>query len=85
MTEVEPLPVVQQLREAIRASGLSLARLGAAAGIAPGQLSRFVRGERGLTLASAALVCQTLGITLTVPEPPRGTTGGGQPVVPPRH
>ncbi len=83
MTGVDPPLVVLQLRDAIRASGLSLTRLGAAAGVDPGQLSRFMRGERGLTLDSAGLICRTLGITFAVPEILRSSADNGSPGVPP--
>lgn len=67
-----PPPIVSQLRDAIRTSGLSLGQLSAASGVNAGQLSRFMRGERGLTLDSAGAVCKALGIDLNVPETPSG-------------
>jgi transcriptional regulator with XRE-family HTH domain len=55
--EARPLPVVRQLQDAIRASGLSLQELGRRAGVSQGQLSRFLRGDRTLTLPAAARLC----------------------------
>ena len=50
----------EQLREAIAGSGLSLYQLAEAASVDRGMLSRFVRGERTLTLAVVAKVCKAL-------------------------
>src|SRR6476660_4473075 len=62
------LPVVHQLQDAIRASGLSLNELGRRTGVSEGQLSRFLRGDRTLTLPAAAKVCLYLGLELCRPE-----------------
>jgi transcriptional regulator with XRE-family HTH domain len=57
--------VAAQLREAIAASGLSLSKLAAAAGLGDhSRLSRFVRGERDLTLEAGSRVCKVLGLEL---------------------
>lgn len=56
--------VVTRLREAISASGFSLNKLGQQAGIDQSRLSRFMRGERDLTLAAAARLCNVLGLGL---------------------
>jgi transcriptional regulator with XRE-family HTH domain len=56
--------LVEQLREAIRDSGQSLNQLGKAAGVGPNQLSRFMRGERTLTLPVAEKICAALGLGL---------------------
>ena len=53
------------LKEAIQASGLSLNQLGQRAGIDHSRLSRFVRGERDLTLDTVDKLCQVLGLRLT--------------------
>src|SRR5262245_16469785 len=62
--EGRPLPIVAQLRQAIRGSGLSLNELGRRTGVTEGQLSRFLRGDRTLTLPAAAKVCLYLGLEL---------------------
>jgi plasmid maintenance system antidote protein VapI len=51
------------LRQRIAASGLSLYKLGKVSGVDESRLSRFMRGERDLTLAGAAQICKFLGIT----------------------
>lgn len=45
-------------------SGLTHYAIGKAAGVAPAQLDRFVAGERGLSLATAAKVAAALGLVL---------------------
>jgi len=72
--EGRPLPIVAQLREAISGSGLSLNELGRRTGVSEGQLSRFLRGDRTLTLPAAAKVCLYLGLELSRPAKP-GATG----------
>lgn len=52
------------LRQAITDSGRSLHELAAASGVDDGRLSRFVRGERGLTTAAIDSLCDCLGLTL---------------------
>jgi hypothetical protein len=70
----QPLPVVHQLQDAIRASGLSLNELGRRTGVSEGQLSRFLRGDRTLTLPAAARVCLFFGLELC-PQEERSTEG----------
>ena len=56
--------LVEQLRAAIHESGLTLTQLSRRAGVALPLLTRFVKGERGLTLSSAEKVCIALGLRL---------------------
>ena len=51
-----------QLRQAIADSGMSPSQVGALCGVDPGQLSRFVRGERTLILRSADKIARLLGL-----------------------
>ena len=53
-----------QLQEAIRKAPMSLNELAAACGVDKGILSRFVRGERTITLTTAAKVATILGVEL---------------------
>ena len=57
-------PVSEQLRQAIRDSGLSLYGLGRQSGVNDGALSRFMRGERDLTTRSVDRLCKSLGLEL---------------------
>lgn len=59
MNEIE-----KQLREAIQASGQSLSQLGQASGVDAGRLSRFMRGERSLTLEAVGQLCELFGLHL---------------------
>jgi len=53
-----------QLREAVRKAPMSLNELAAACGVDKGILSRFLRGERSITLTTAARVATILGVEL---------------------
>lgn len=59
--------MIIQIRNAVRSSGRSLAELSESCGLHHGQLSRFMRDERGLSLESAARLCEHLGIRLVGP------------------
>jgi hypothetical protein len=59
-----PKPIDTALRDAIRTTGRTHHRLGREHGVAAAPLDRFVVGERGLTLASAAKVAMALGLEL---------------------
>ncbi len=56
--------LTEQLREFISGSGRNLKELGQASGVDPSQLSRFMRGERGLTTESLDKLCGVLGLRL---------------------
>jgi hypothetical protein len=70
MTETPPPPgpsISDQLREAVRASGLSCFDLGyhrCRPQLDPSLISRFVRGKRTLTLRSAESLARALGLSL---------------------
>lgn len=61
----------EALRAAIRASGRGVNELGDAAGVGGGIVSRFVRGERSVTLRVADRIAAELGLVL-VKQPERG-------------
>jgi transcriptional regulator with XRE-family HTH domain len=79
--------LVEQLREAIRGSGLSLNQLSRECSVGRDRLSRFLRGDRDLTVAAAEQICRALhlGLSPLPGEPParkvRPQPGGetGQP------
>jgi len=62
----------KQLRDAIQASGQSLNQLGHAAEVDAGRLSRFMRGERTLTLDAVSRLCQVLGLKFCPAEEDAG-------------
>jgi hypothetical protein len=59
-----------QLRDAIARCGKSLNQLGQAANVNDAQLSRFMRGERTLTLETAGRLCSILGLRFCESESP---------------
>jgi len=67
--------VTKALQQGIRDSELSQSEIARRAGIDIGQVSRFVHGLRGLTLATAARVADVLGLELRL-SPKRGTKKG---------
>jgi transcriptional regulator with XRE-family HTH domain len=69
----------EQLRQAIRASGLSLTQLGHTTGVDSGRLSRFMRGERDLTLAATTKLCEALDLQLTGPGSAAGALADPKP------
>ena len=80
--------LVEQIRNAIRDSGQSLNQLSKLCGVDSGRLSRFMRGERELSLGAAEKVCQALHLSLAqlpgqAPPPGPGRKGEGE-TKPPR-
>ena len=57
--------LVVALREAITEAGRTHYAIAKEAGITPEILDRFVRGDRGMTLATAGKVADVLGYELT--------------------
>ena len=58
------LIISEQVRLAIAGHGLSLNEVARRAGIQPSQVSRFMRGERGLTTESLDKLAEVLGLEL---------------------
>lgn len=54
----------KQVRTAIKNSGLSINRLAKNSGVSQPVLCRFVNCERGITLATASKLAETLGLEL---------------------
>ena len=50
------------LQEAIERDGRSLSELARVSGVDKGQLSRFMRSQRGITVTSADALCAALGV-----------------------
>ena len=61
--------MVEQLKTAIRESGLPLNQIEKASGVGREQLSRFLRDERTLTLPAVSRLCEALGYQLTKVAP----------------
>ena len=54
----------EQIRESVERSGLSLRELSRRSGVTHVQLSRFMRGQRSLTIRAAEKVGAALGLRL---------------------
>jgi transcriptional regulator with XRE-family HTH domain len=61
--------LVEQIKEAIRASGQTMYAISKASKVSTAQLSRFMQGKRSLSLPAAEKVCRILRIGLA-PLPP---------------
>ena len=59
-----PKPIDAELRKRIEKSGVTVYALAGLADVSPQQVGRFLRGERDITLATAAKLAQALGLEL---------------------
>lgn len=64
-SEPSSLTIVEKLRAAIRDSGETEYGIGKAAGVSQSVINRFVNGERGIALETAARLCSYLKLTLS--------------------
>jgi len=60
----QPSSIVNQLRKAMKVSGLTQYRIAKDSGVPQPVVNRFVTKERGLTLESAAKLCSLLRLRL---------------------
>jgi transcriptional regulator with XRE-family HTH domain len=60
-----PLTLVDQIREAVRESGMGIRELGRVSGVDPSRISRFMRGQSSIDVAAASAICEALGYELT--------------------
>jgi transcriptional regulator with XRE-family HTH domain len=68
----EPEPITSAVRRAIERSGLTRYQISQATGIDQGSLSRFVRGQRGLSTTSLDRLAEVLGLQIVVkPSKPK--------------
>jgi transcriptional regulator with XRE-family HTH domain len=67
-TSAEDATLTDLIRQAIQESGLSLNELARQSGVSAPQLSRFLRGERTITLDAADKLVQFLQIELRLPK-----------------
>ena len=66
------MTITQALLHAIEKDGRSLNAIAKAAGADAGQLSRFTRGKRSLTLSTADALIQALGAECRLVRPRKG-------------
>ncbi len=72
--------LVDQIREAVRESGMGIRELGRASGIDPSRISRFMREESSIDVAAASAICEALGYALVKSrDPGPGRRGGTRP------
>lgn len=76
MTDEQMADLVDQLRQAIQKSGLTLNEIERRCGVSHAALSRFMRGERSLTLPVVAKLCQVLGLRLCAEDKPAESPEG---------
>jgi transcriptional regulator with XRE-family HTH domain len=57
--------IIDQLRLAVQESGKTQVEIADATGINQGNLSKFLRGERSLSLENVAALCAELGLHLS--------------------
>lgn len=69
--------LLNTMRKAIEASGQSRYRISQETGIAESVLSRFMRGETGLTVETGERLADYLGLEIVVRPKRRGTRKGG--------
>ena len=63
--------LAREIRKAIRESGLTPYRVATDADVDRSIMTRFVNGERGLTLDTASRICDVLGLELRPTRPKR--------------
>ena len=64
----KPKPIDAELRKRIEKSGVTIYALAGLADVSPQQVGRFVKGERDLTLKTAARLAGALGLELVAAE-----------------
>jgi transcriptional regulator with XRE-family HTH domain len=69
------MPIIQQLRELVIASGKTQVEIERDTGIRQPTISRFLRGERGLNLVDIDKLADYLGLELRPKEPAKKVKG----------
>jgi transcriptional regulator with XRE-family HTH domain len=62
----------EKLRREIQRRELAMYAIAKATGIDKGQISRFVSGERGLSIEGITEICKLLGLELVATKPAKG-------------
>jgi transcriptional regulator with XRE-family HTH domain len=76
----EKTDLIAILKCAVEESGLSMYELARKSGVSQSQLSRFMRGERALSLESASKLFEPLGLKVVrEPPPPAPPAKGRRP------
>lgn len=68
------MPINETLREAVNdalSKGWTIRKLAEAAGVPNPSVSRWLRGDRGLTVETAEALCEFFGCRLTKPKIPK--------------
>ena len=63
--------MTDQVRRAIQDCGLTQAELARRTGLTRGALSRFMSGERDMTLRTLSLIAEEIGVALVYKRPKR--------------
>jgi DNA-binding phage protein len=69
----------EDLKRAIRKSGVSVSKLSRMCDLNPAQIFRFLSGERGLNTTSIDKICRALRLRLTAEKPPKGDAPPAKP------
>ena len=69
--------MTEQVRTAITKSGMTQAELARETGLTKGALSRFMSGERDMTLRTLHRIAPYIGVRLIVTRPKRRRKAGG--------
>ena len=65
-----------QVRQAIKQCGLTRYAISKQTGLTEGALSRFMSGQRDMTLRTLETIAQVIGVRLVVDRPRRRKKGG---------
>jgi transcriptional regulator with XRE-family HTH domain len=76
-------PLIATLRRSIETSGLSISELARQSGVSQPQLSRFVNGQRTLTLQTAAKLFELLNLQVIQTAPPATKRAAEEPTAKP--
>lgn len=68
--------MTEQVRVAITNCGITQAEIARETGITKGALSRFMSGQRDMTLRTLETIAQVIGVRLVVGRPRRRKKGG---------
>ena len=76
MTKKRPLTLTDQIRQAVEDCEKSRYQIAKETGVDKAALSRFVHGERGLSVENLDLVAECIGLRVVVEGKPKKRKGG---------